>query len=119
MTCITEKHKGHEFSKLTTVLSAKRDAMRDEMKELRGGTVREWEEVLKDAQRIKTDYLQDVEKTDKDLVARAEEMIKQVREILSQNQTTLREMKKSGLDKLNAQEQYLADRINNMKADVQ
>ena len=119
MTCITEKHKGHEFSKLTTVLSAKRDAMRDEMKELRDGTIREWEEVLKDAQRIKTDYLQDIDKTDKDLVARAEEMIKQVREILSQSQTTLRQMKKSGLDKLNAQEKYLADRINNMKADVQ
>ena len=119
MTCITEKHKGHEFSKLTTVLSAKRDAMRDEMKDIRDGTIKELEEELKEAQKIKADYLQDVDKTDKDLVARAEEMIKQVQEILSQNQTTLREMKKSSLDKLNDQEKYLADRINNMKADVQ
>ena len=117
--CITGKHNGHKVSKITTILSNKRDVMREEMKALRDRTISEWETVLKEAQKIKVDFLQDIEKIDEDLVTRTEEMIKQVKAILSQSRATLREMKESSLDQLDAQEKYLNDKLQQLRADVQ
>ena len=119
ISCITGKHQGHHVSKITTVLSQKRDSMLEEMKMLRGTTISEWEALLKEAQAFKAEYVQDIEKINEDLVTRSNEMIKQVKAILSQSQTTLREMQKSGLDHLDAQEKNLTDKLQQLRADVQ
>ena len=118
VTCITEKHNGHHCCKIATKLSEKRDAMLEETKALRDKTVTAWEEVLSQARRITTDFLANIDDIDKELVARAEDMRKQVDVILSQSQQTLQQMKNSGLAKLKKQEKHLADKIENMKADV-
>ena len=115
ISCITDKHNGHKFSNITTKLSQRRDKMVEEMKNLRDNTVAEWEGVLKQAQGITAGYLDDIEKVDKDLVARAEQMHKQVEEILSKSQSTLQQMKVAGLAKLQDQEKYLADRLEQLK----
>ena len=119
MTCITEKHKGHEFSKLTAVLSQQRDAMREEMKELRDETVGRWEKVLNQAEKITASHMQNIEKIDQDLVSRAREVHKEVDTILLQARQTLKQITKSGIDQLKQQEKYLADRVEKLKADVQ
>ena len=118
VSCITDKHNGHTFSNITTKLSQKRDKMVEEMKNLRDNTVAEWEGVLKQAQGITAGYLADIEKVDKDLVARAKLMHKQVDTILSKNQSTLQQMKLAGLAKLQDQEKYLAARLQKLKGDV-
>ena len=118
VSCITDKHNGHKFSNITSKLSEKRDKMVEEMKNLRDNTVVEWEGVLKQAQGITAGYLVDIEKVDKDLVARAKEMHKLVDDILSHSQSALQEMKVTGLEKLQEQEKYLADRLEQLKEDV-
>ena len=117
--CITEKHKGHEVSKITAVLSQKRDAMREEMKELRDNTVGKWEGVLEQAKQITVDHLQNVDKINKELVARSMEMHKEVDAILLQARQTLQHLTKPGLDRLKEQEKFLNDRVEQLKADVQ
>ena len=92
--------------------------MVEEMKNLRDNRIAEWEGVLKQAQGITAGYLADIEKVDKDLVARAKQMHKQVEEILSKSQSTLQQMKVVGLTKLQDQEKYLADRLEQLKEDV-
>ena len=119
ISCITEKHNGHNFSKITIKLSEKRDEMLEETKALRDQTVGQWEEVLKQAKRITTDYIANIDEIDTELKARAKEMQKQVDIILSQSQQVLQQLKASGLDKLRKQEKYLSDRIEKLKAEVQ
>ena len=96
ITCITEKHKGHQVSKITAVMSQKRDDMREEMKELRDKTVGHWEAILEQAKQITTNHLQDIDDIDKDLVARAKVMHDEVNTILLQARQTLQEMTKPG-----------------------
>ena len=119
MTCITEKHKGHKVSKITAVLSEKRDAMREEMKVLRDNTVGRWQQVLHQAQQITADHLQNIEKIDQNLVSRAKEIHNEVDMILLQARQTLKQMTNSGLGQLKEQEKYLADRVRQLQADVQ
>ena len=119
VSCITDKHKGHQICNITTMLSEKRDKMVEEMKNLRDNTVVEWETVLKQAQEIIAGYLADIENVDKDLVARAKQMHKQVDDILSKSQKTLQEMKVVSLAKLQDQEKYLAEKLERLKQDVQ
>ena len=118
VTCITEQHNGHKCCKIATKLSEKRDTMLEETKALRDITIIAWEEVLNQARRITTDFLANIDDIDKELVARAEDMRKQVEVILSQSQKTLKQMKNSGLAKLLKQEKHLVDKIEKMKADV-
>ena len=117
--CIIGKHKGHECCSITAMLSEKRDQMVEEMKFLRDKMVGEWEEVLKQAQTITVGYIGDIDKIEKDLLARAKNMHNQVEAILSKSQQTLQEMKADGLEKLQKQEEYLADRLKQLKEDAQ
>ena len=119
ISCITEKHKGHTVSKITAVLSQQRDAMREEMKALRDNTVGRWEEVLNQAKEISMGHLGKVDEIDQELVRRAKEMHKEVDTILLKARRTLQEMTKSGIEYLEEQEKYLADRVEQLKADVQ
>ena len=119
ISCITEKHNGHNFSKITIKLSEKRDEMLEETKALRDTTVGKWEEVLKQAKMITTDYIANIDEIDNELKARAKEMHKQVDIILTKSQQVLHQQKTSGLDKLKKQEKYLSDKIEELKAEVQ
>ena len=119
ISCITEKHKGHTVSKITAILSQQRDAMREEMKALRDNTVGRWEEALNQAKQFTADHLQKVDNIDQELVRRAKELHKEVDVILSQARQTLQEMTKPGIDHLKEQEKYLANRVQQLKADVQ
>ena len=116
--CITEKHKGHQFSKLTAVLSEKRDAMLSEMKQVRDHTVKQWEEVLKEANKITADFLGSIDKTCYNLAARGKEMHKQVDNILAQSQRILGQIKDSGLAKLQEQERHLTNRLQTLNEEV-
>ena len=113
--CITEQHKGHQFSKLTAILSEKRDAMLAIMKQIRDHTVSEWEKVLIEAQKRTADFMGSIDKTEHDLAARGSEMHKQVDNILTESQRILRQIKDSGLAKLQEQETYLSDRLQMLK----
>ena len=117
--CVTEKHNGHQVSKITSVLSKKRDDMREEMKAVRDNTVGKWEGVLEQAKQITAEYLKDVDKIDKELVARSKEMHKEVDTILFQARQTLKVMTKPRLDRLREQEKFLNDKVEQLKADVQ
>ena len=117
-TCITEKHRGHEVSKITSVLSQKRDAMLEEVKSFRDKTVEKWSEVLQQAQNITSNYQAKIDEIDKDLQTRAQEMHRQVDAILSHSQRALQQMKISGLDKLQKQEKYIGDRLQQLREDV-
>ena len=119
ISCITEKHNGHHFSKITVKLSQKRDEMLEETKALRDQTVGKWEEVLKQAQNITTEYVANIDEIDTELKVRAKDMHEQVNIILAQSQKTLQKMKTSGLDMLKNQEKYLSDKIEQLKAEVQ
>ena len=116
---ISPEHKGHEFSDITATLSKRRDAMLTEMKTLRDQTVGDWEAVLKQAKQMTAEYQSDIDKVDKELVARAKEMHKQVDDILETSQKTLQQMKASGLAKLQQQEKYLEDKLHQMKENVE
>ena len=116
---VTNEHKGHEFSDITAILSEKRDEMLAEMKMLRDVTVEEWEEVLKTAQGITTDFLGSIDELEKELVSRAKEMHREVEAILSQSQNTLQQMKTAGLAKLRRQEKNLEDQLHQLKGDVE
>ena len=117
--CIIGKHKGHECCSITGMLSEKRDKMVEEMKFLRDKMVGEWEDVLKQAQTITAGYIGDIDKIEKDLLARAKDMHNQVEAILSRSQQTLKEMKADGLEKLQKQEEYLADQLKQLREDAQ
>ena len=117
--CVTEKHKGHQLSKITVMLSKKRDEMLEEMKVLRDVTVVEWEEVLQQAKTITTDFLSDIDKIEKELQERAKEMHEQVENILSQSRRVLQEMKNSSLPMLQKQEKFLTERLQKLKQDVE
>ena len=116
--CITEQHKGHQFSKLTAILSEKRDAMLADMKHMRDNTVKQWEEVLKEAKKITADFLGSIDKTGYNLAVRGKEMHKQVDDILVQGQRALKQIKDSGLAKLQEQEKYLIDKLNQLNEEV-
>ena len=116
--CITEKHKGHEFSKITVMLSKKRDEMLEEMKALRDVTVVEWEEVLQQAKTITADFLSDIDQIEKELQERAKEMHEQVENVLSQSRQVLHQMKKTSLQKLQEQEKFLTERFQKLEENV-
>ena len=116
--CITEQHKGHQFSRLTAILSDKRDAMLAEMKQIRDNTVKQWEEVLKEAQKITADFIDSIDKTSNGLAVRGREMHKQVDNILAESQKTLKQIKDSGLSKLQEQERYLTNRLQKFNEEV-
>ena len=118
-TCITDKHKGHECCSITTILSEKRDKMLEKMKILRDKTVREWEEVLKQAKTITEGYINIIEKMEKDLLGRAKDMHNRVEAILFKSQQTLKDMKAYGLRTLKKQEDYLAGRLNQLRHNAQ
>ena len=117
--CATKEHRGHKCTNIIAVLTEKRDEMVDEMKMIRDTTMGEWKEVLKQAQNITAGYLTDINKTEKDLVTRAQKMHKEVDAILLSSQQTLKQMKESGLGKLQDQEKYIGDRLKQLKDDVQ
>ena len=118
--CSTEKHIGHYFSRITTtILSEKRDAILEEINIVRDNAVGHWEEQLIQAKKITLSYIEEVDKIDKDLVSRAEAIHKEVDRILLQARQTLNQMTKPCIDKLKEQEQYMTDKIKQMKFDVQ
>ena len=117
--CITEEqHRGHHFSKITVILSRRRDLMREDMKTLRDNTVVEWEKVLKQAQEITADFISDIDDVDKELDMRAQDIHREVKVILAQSRQNLQQMKSSCLSKLYNQEIYISDRLQRMKDDV-
>ena len=116
--CITKEHKGHDISQITAILSEKRDAMVEEMKTIRDSTVADRERALEAAKKITTDYVNGVEKTDKDLVDRATEMHKEVEVILTEHQNALQRMKAADLFKLMDQEKKMADMLQQPLRDV-
>ena len=117
--CITNEHKGHQFSNITAILSEKRDAMLEEMKTLRDKTVSEWAEVLKQAQDITINYLANIDEIDKELEETAKEMHKEVDIILSQRKQSLQEMKTIGVAQLQELEEYLIGRLQKLKEEVE
>ena len=117
--CVTNEHRGHQCNNITDVLTEKRDAMLAEMKMIRDTTMAEWKEVLKQAQTITTEYIENIDKIDKELVARAQEMHREVDIILLRRQQTLKEIKESGLGKLQDQEKYIRERLQQLQEDVQ
>ena len=116
---VTNDHGGHQFGDITAILSEKRDSMLSEMKMLRGTKVGEWEEELQRAKGITTDFLDSIDKMEKKLVSRANEMHREVENVLSKSQRDLQKIKSDGLAKLRSQEKYLGDRLRQLKADVQ
>ena len=117
--CITKEHKGHQCTNISTVLTEKRDEMVDEMKMLRDNTIGEWKEVLKQAQTTTAEYLTNISKIEKELMARAKDMHREVDAILLSTQQTLQQMKESGLGKLKEQEKYIGTRLQKLQDDVQ
>ena len=115
---VTNEHQGHQYSDITNALSERRDAMLEEMKMLRDKIVVEWEEELKQAKRITAVYQNSIDDFGDELVAWASEMHKQVDNILATSQNTLQQIKTTGMAKLQQQEKYLADRLQQLKADV-
>ena len=116
--CIIKEHKGHQISSITTILSQKRDAMLEDMKGLRDETVGKWAEVLKDAKKITTDFLGRIDEIDQELAYRAKAMHKQVDAIHTASKQTLQDMRMSGLTKLQDQEKYVGDKLQQLKDDV-
>ena len=92
--------------------------MLEEMKMLRDNTVGKWEEVLQGAKTITEDFLGSIDAIEQELADRAKVMHKQVETILNASKQTLQEMKTSGLTKLQDQEKYLGDRLQQLKDDV-
>ena len=92
--------------------------MLEEMKMLRDKIVVEWEEDLKQAKRITAVYQNSIDEIGDELVAWASEMHKQVDNILSTSQNTLQQIKLSSMAKLQQQEKCLADRLQQLKADM-
>ena len=118
--CITSnEHKGHEYSDITATLSKRRDAMLAEMKTIRDQTIEEWKEVFKQANTITAKFENDIDVINKELVARAKAMHKQVDDILATSQKILQQLKASNLPKLQQQEKYLEDKLRQMKEDVE
>ena len=116
---ISNEHEAHKFSDITAILSERRDTMLTEMKTLRDQTVGELEGVLQQAKAMTTGYQSNIDSIDKELVARAKEMHKQVDNILETSQKTLQQIKEAGLAKLQQQEKYLEDKLRQMKEDVE
>ena len=119
--CYTQMHSYglHSCSDIIEMLSQKRDAMLDEMKTLRDMTIHQWEESLEQVKKNTADYDHNIDKTDKELAARAKIMHQQVDAILSQSRQSLSEIRTSGLVKLQAREKYLVKGIQQRKEDVQ
>ena len=116
--CITKKHKGHVFCMITTIVSEKRKAMQFETNIIRNKTICKWEEILQQIRKITSEFQDNIDKIAKKLVARAAEMHKEVDAILFQSQRTLKEVKTLGLSKLQKQEKYVTDRLQQYKSDV-
>ena len=117
--CATKEHRGHKCTNIIAVLTENRDEMVDEMKMVRDNTMGEWKEVLKQAQTVTAEYLTDIGKIEKELVARAKDMHSEVDTILLSSQKTLQQMKESGLSKLQDQENYISNRLQQLQDEVQ
>ena len=100
-------------------MTEKRDSMLEHMKTLRDKTVCEWEEVLKQAKTTTSEYVDNIDQLENKLKARAKDMHKQVDAILAKSQQTLNQMKAVGLTKLQDQEKYLEDKLQQLQTDVQ
>ena len=117
--CATKEHRGHKCTNIIAVLTEKRDEMVDQMKMIRNNTMGEWKEVLKHAQTVTAEYLTNIGKIEKELVARAKVMHSEVDAILLSSQKTLQQMKESGLGKLQDQEKYISNRLQQLQDEVQ
>ena len=119
LSCITKEHQGHTICNMTTRLSEQRDAMVKELKVLRDSTVPEWEDALIKTQEIIPEYTDEVDKIDEELVARAKDMHTLVDTILFQRRQSLQQITAAHKEKLQDQEKYLSDRLQQMKDAVQ
>ena len=93
--------------------------MLEEMKELCDETLLKWERTLNQTRDIKADFLDNINNTNKELVTRAQELHQQVDIIILENRRTLEQIKSSGLTKLQEQEKYLADRLQQLAKEMQ
>ena len=85
------------------------------MATLQSKTLGKWEEALTRAQEMKASFLNNTDETLKELEARANKLHSEVDSILFLRRQTLREIKTSGLARLQDYEQYLANHIHKLK----
>ena len=89
--------------------------MREELNILRYSTLGKWEEQLEEAKDNRIAFTDDVEKIDKDLITRANEIHEHVDAILLRRRKQLQMMCKTSFANLQFQEETLSEGVQNIK----
>ena len=118
MDCITKSHRGHEFTELETVLQEKRASLQEEMKNLEIYNLKEWQDLLTEARKVTSSFLDQVNGIERELERRAKEFHERVEEIFEKYKTELNELKTSNLAILHEQEKRVSDGLEKVKQEI-
>ena len=114
--CVTTSHHGHRFTKIETVLREKRESLQKELKNLESKDLKEWQDLLKEAQKVTSDFLDQVNGIEKEIDRRAKEFPK--REAFEKYKKQLNKMKTLNLDILHKQERSVKDGLEKVKQEI-
>ena len=116
--CVTTSHHDHRFTKLETVLQDKRECLQKELDNLESNELKEWQDLMKEATKVTSDFLGQVDGIEKELEERAKEFHKRVEEILEKYKNQLNQIKTSNLSILYKQEKEISDGLEKVKQEI-
>ena len=115
---MTTSHQDHRFTELETVLQEKRESMQKELNNLETNILKIWQNLMKEARKVTSDFLGQVNGIEKELEERAKEFHKRVEEIKENFKTQLNEMKTSNLAILHEQEKRVSNGLEKVKLEI-
>ena len=118
MDCVTKSHRGHEFTKLETILQEKRGTLQQELKNLESNKLKEWQDLMIKAKKMTSDFSGQVDEIEKELEERAKEFHTGVEEIKETYKKQLNELKIWNLCILKEQEKMVSKGLEKVKQEI-
>ena len=118
MDCVTKSHRGHEFTKLETILQEKRTSMQKELNILESDFLKEWQDLMIEAKNKTSDFSGQVDWIEKEIEEQAKEFHQRVEEIKENFKKHLNEIKTSNLAILHEQEKRVSDGLKKVKQEI-
>ena len=116
--CVTDSHRGHEFTKLNTIFRERRASLQKELDNLENKTLKGWKELMAEATNKTSEFLDRVNVMDQKIEERANEFHKKVDEIKETNKKELNEFKTLKLAVLHEQEKKVLEGLEKVKQKI-
>ena len=116
--CKSSLHNGHEFINLAIVLLERRENLQKELQSLESNDLKEWEDLIVEAKKATTDFLDRVSGTEKDLKEREIDFQKEVNKMFENIRMQLKELKTSHLAFLRKREKMASDGFEKVKLEI-